>query len=246
MRQYELKDFAVEARAQAFVSRVVVSRFTRLLPLQVCRLVMRSFGVLSCTLALTFLLAAEALGQSGSASITVNGHVSEAVFISIAPGAQLSGDELPLAYSNLNPQSIRLLIYTSASDVRRISIPVQLRSNVPYTLSASANLNEAILRNLCIAGARATGRFVAAAALNATNKATCEAATAGLKPRAANPGALFNASPSALLTGPRISMAGTFDTPFNALEVMLLIEVEQEGNQEQGSVELILSASPAR
>jgi hypothetical protein len=194
---------------------------------------------------LTLLLAADAIGQSNSASITVNGHVSEAVFISIAPTAQLSGDKLQLTYSNPDSHSLRLLITTSESDLRRISIPVQLRSNVPYTLSASSNMSGATLRRLCIANARATGRFVAADALNAVNRATCDAATTGLQPRAVKKGALAFSSPSALMMGPRISLAGTFDAPFNALEATLLIEVEPQEGLEQGSVELILSAAPA-
>lgn len=206
---------------------------------------MRSCVVLSCALSLALFLAAEAMGQTISASVTVNGHVSEAVFISIAPGAQLSGDGLQLTYSNLNPHSIRLLISTSESDVRQISIPLQLRSNVSYTLSASSNLSSATLRSLCIANARPTGRFVAADALNAFNRATCDAATAGLQPRDVNQSAFNFSSTSALLTGPRISLAGTSDTPFNALEVMLLIEVEPQEGLEQGSIELILSVSPA-
>lgn len=206
---------------------------------------MRSGVVLFCALSLTLLLAAEAIGQNGSASVSVNGHVSEAVFISIAPGAQLSGDRLRLTYSNLNPHSIRVLISTSESDVRQISIPLQLRSNASYTLSASSNMSGATLRRLCIANARPTGRFVAADALNAVNRATCDVAAAGLQPRHVNQSALNYTSTSALLTGPRISLAGTSDTPFNALEVMLLIEVEPQSGLEQGSIELILSASPA-
>jgi hypothetical protein len=199
---------------------------------------MRLFGVLSFALTLTILLASEARGQS--ASVTVSGHVSEAVFVSIAPGAQMSDGELLLTHTNLNTHTVLLSI--SASDVRRISIPVQLRSNVGYTLSASANLSGARLRGLCVTGARATGKFVATGAVEAVNMTACEEATAGARSRnvsqAAQP---FFAT---LLTGTKISLAGTFDTPSNALEVTLLVEIEPHDGQEHGVVELILSATP--
>jgi hypothetical protein len=196
-------------------------------------------------LTLTLLLAAKALGQSGTASITVNGHVSEAVFVSIAPGAQLSDDQMLLTYSNLGPRSLRLSISTIGSDVRRISIPIQLRSNVPYTLSANANLSETTLRKLCLTGARTTGRFVAADAVKAINTAGCETQTATARPGGLNRGALPFSSPYTLLEGSRISLAGTFDTPSNALEVMLLVEVEPHAGQKNGSIEMTLSALPA-
>lgn len=206
---------------------------------------MRSFSVLSLALTLTMLLAAEVLGQSGPASITVNGQVSEAVFVSVAPGAQLSDAQMLLTYSNLGPRSLRLSISTTGSDVRRISIPIQLRSNVPFALSASANLSATTLRGLCVTGARTTGRFVAADAARAVNMAGCETQTAAARPPSLNRGALPFSSPYTLLNGPRISLAGTFDTPFNALEVTLLVEVAPHDGQEHGSIELILSASPA-
>lgn len=53
-------------------------------------------------------------------------------------------------------------------------------------------------------------------------------------------------SPSELLRGQSISLSGTSDSPFNALEVLLLVEVELDAGYAHGSIELILSASPAR
>lgn len=206
---------------------------------------MRSFGVLSFALTLTILLAAEAAGQSASASVTVSGQVSEAVFVSIAPGAQLSAENLQVTHSNLNAHSVLLSINTNGSAARRLSIPVQLRSNVPYQLSASANLNGMMLRKLCVTSTRATGRLVATDASTAVNASSCEAATTIIQTLDVNRGVLYFSSRSTLLTGPRISLGGTFETPFNALEVTVLIEVELQDDEEQGNVELTLSASPA-
>jgi hypothetical protein len=46
------------------------------------------------------------------------------------------------------------------------------------------------------------------------------------------------------LEGQPISLSGTSDSPFNALEVLLLFEVEAQARQPQGNIELILSATP--
>jgi hypothetical protein len=206
---------------------------------------MRSFGVLSIALTLTILLATQASGQTASASINVSGQVSEAIFVSIAPAAQLSGETLPFTHSNLNSHTVRLSISTSTSGGGgRISIPLQLRSNVGYTLSASANLNGKMLSGLCVAGVRATGKYVARGAVNANNMAACEDATKGVQRRdVKRSGFSF---PANLLQGQLISLNGTSDSPFNALEVLIFLEVETQTQPPQGNIELILSAAPER
>ncbi|HEV7906428.1 MAG TPA: hypothetical protein VGO96_21500 [Pyrinomonadaceae bacterium] len=206
---------------------------------------MRSFAVLSIALAFAFLLAPRACGQS-AASVTIGGRVGEAIFVSIAPGAQVSGDTLPVTYTNLDQHTVRLSIPTSGTSggSRRLSIPLQLRSNVGYTLSASANSNGTtlLLRELCVAGVKATGRHVARGATHAANMAACADRTARVQTGDANrSGASF---PATLLQGQPISLSGTSDSPFNALEVLISIEVETQTGQPQGNVELTLSATP--
>ena len=211
---------------------------------------MRPFAVLSIALALTVLLATDARGQSAvAASVTVGGQVGEAVFVSIAPGAQVStetNETLPVTYSNLDRHTVRLSISTSVSNsgVGRISIPLQLRSNVGYTLRASANLNGTtlLLRELCVAGVRATGRHVARGAENAANMKACADRTASVQAGDANRSGL--SAPATLLQGEPISLSGTSDSPFNALEVLILVEVETPTLRPQGDIELILSATP--
>jgi hypothetical protein len=209
-------------------------------------MLMRSCAVLSIALALTILVAPDARGQATAASVTVGGQVSGAVFVSIAPGAQLSGETLPavVTHSNLDRHTVRLSISTSGSGgSRRITIPLQLRSNVGYTLHASATLNGTTrLRGLCVANVRATGRHVARAATNAANMAACVDGAANVQIGNANRSGF--ASPTSLLQGQFISLSGTPDSPFNALEVLILVEVEPQTRQPQGSIELILSATP--
>lgn len=196
---------------------------------------MRSLAALSFALALTVLLAHEAAGQSGSGSVTVSGQVSRAVFLNVAPGAQLYADDFRVTHTRQDAHTVRLSISVTGDEAGLISIPLQLRSNAGFKLSASAEVGDASLGAMRVTGARATGSLVAADALNAL---TQDAATDDAH---ANPDASH--LPYTLLTGPRISLAGTHDTPSNALEVTLLLEVRPQGGQTY-DIELTLTASP--
>jgi hypothetical protein len=207
---------------------------------------MLSLKSLSCVLTFTLLLACAAKAQSGSASVRFGGHVSGTVLLSVSPTAQLSDQETLVAANNLDAHTILVSIKTYGSHAGRISIPLQIRSNVGYTLSASARGSETWLRGLRVTGARATGRFVAADAVEAMNVATAfDARTLASPAQRASLGALqLFPSPFTLLAGPRISLAGPSDSPHNAVEVLILAEVEASAEGESQSIELVLSASP--
>lgn len=180
---------------------------------------MRSLVALSFALALPFLLAHEAAGQTSSGTVAVSGRVSPAVFLDVAPGA----DSLQVTYTRHDARTLRLTISNAGNEASRVSVPVQLRSNAASELSVSAAPGGAELLSVGVTGARPTGNFVATEAL--------AAATAG-------PPATNSTSAQTLLTLPRISLAGTHDSPSNALEVTLLLEVRP------GDLELTLTASP--
>jgi hypothetical protein len=210
---------------------------------------MLSLRSLSFALTLMILLASAGKGQSGSASVTIGGHVSETAILSIAPSAQRPGSEAQVGYSNLNPHTILVSItQASGSPPAQIAIPAQIRSNVGYTLSVSAKRSGTlVLRALSVAGKRATGRFVALDAVEAIDVAAAFDATAPSTERtqvAWQPALRFPSASVTLLTGPRVSLAGTFDSPHNAVEVMILAEVEASARGAGGHVELILSVAP--
>lgn len=188
---------------------------------------MRSLLALSFAMAVPFLLAQDAAGQTTSASVTVSGQVSPSVFLTVAPGAQLSAEGFQVTHTQQDARTLRFTISTVDGEARRVSIPVQLRSNAASELSISTPHGGADLLALTVTGARATGNFVAPEALNA---ATRESQAAHSTPA------------QTLLTVPRISLAGTHDSPSNALEVTLLLELQPGHN---ATLELTLTATPA-
>ncbi len=207
---------------------------------------MHSFRNFSFALFLVLLLALAGRAQSVSARVTMRGHVSQTVILSIAPDAPLYHDEMRLTYRNLNAHTVAVSISNSGGDVGRISIPMQIRSNVGYAISASAALSgENSLRGLYVAGARATGKFVATDAVEAINvTAPFNGMLVAAQARASRPGTGSFSAPAMLLTGPRISTAGTFNSPHNAVEVMMVVEVEPPADGDTQPLELIISASP--
>jgi hypothetical protein len=208
---------------------------------------MLSLRSLLLALTLTTLLACAAQGQSGT--VTASGRVSDTVILSIAPNATLSDHETTVSYSVLDAHTILVSIKVSGSHGARIAIPAQIRSNVGYTLSASAKWTATplLLRGLRVTEARATGRFVTLDAVEAVNRAAAFKAPADTvgHARQASQSAHVSPSPATLLTGPRISLAGASDSPHNALEVTIMAELEAPAEAAGGSIELILSASPA-
>ena len=197
---------------------------------------MRSFAALSFALTLTILLAHDAVGQSASGSVTVGGQVSRAVFLDVAPTTQLSANNLRVTHTQQDAHTVHLSISVAGGEARLVSIPLQLRSNAGFKLSASAELSNASLSTIRVADARATGSLVSAEVVNA---ATRDAATDD-----AHANALQFPFTRTLLTGPRISLGGTRDTPSNALEVTLLLEVRPHAGHQNANVELTLTATP--
>lgn len=167
-----------------------------------------------------------ASGQSGS--VVLRGSVSEVVALSAAnsPAAAarvvVTGDRRALSvHLNGNGEA-----------GKSFRVPVLIRSNAGYALSAAFQSVSKTAASLSISAARPTGRFVAA---DATANMLAES---GLFP-------LDLSGPRELFRGNRISLAGTLDSPENALELTLLISVVPEPGRKNWSVDLTISATPA-
>src|SRR5438552_13626669 len=147
-------------------------------------------------------------------------NVSETVALSVSPS--LLQDKVGIdAHSDV--KTLTLTLSGSATDVGVVRVPILIRSNTYYKISALVQSQAATLSGLSVLDARPTGRFVAPDAvanlvvardLDSRNlNGTLQAAFLPLN----------LSSPLALLSGPRVSLAGTLHSADNALEVSLLI-----------------------
>lgn len=188
-----------------------------------------------------------ARAQSGGASVTVSGGVSKTVALSFAGGAKVPGDRVRVTSGYDEERALTLTISGTTRELTEVSIPVQIRSNTAYRLLATAKSDGSNLSSLLVVNARPTGRLVAADAAEALSVAGMFEARPGAGKLIPSDGFRPpSLSPTVeLLSGPRVSLGGTLESPQNALEVTLSVAVEpREGNQ-AWSIELLLSAVPA-
>jgi hypothetical protein len=190
------------------------------------------------TLSLTMLLCltGAARAQSGGGSVRMSGVVSETVALSIPQGASAPG--VSVTTTRNDEHSLTVTLSGATRELTQVSVPVRIRSNAGYSLFAKAEAGGSNLSSLLVTGARPTGDLVAPGAAEAVGVA------AAFDGRHGADG--FNrpnlSAPSELLSGPRISLGGTFQSPHNALEVVLSITVEPRADGQAWTVVLLLSA----
>jgi len=180
-------------------------------------------------------------GQSHSAPVTINASVSETVALSVGQ---------PFAENNVRIEShgagktLGLTLSGSSTDVMAVRVPILIRSNTSYRISALVQSQTATLVNFAVIGARSTGRF---AAINAVASLDVARELDSLSPngRMQTPFMPLNLSSSfSILSGLRVSLAGTLSSMDNALEVTVLIAAKPAAGADDWTLHLILTASP--
>ena len=181
-----------------------------------------------------------AQGQTSIGSVTMKANVSETVALSVSPNLLQNNVQVD---GHSDVKSLTLTLSGSAHDVVSVRVPILIRSNTGYKVSALVQSQAATLANFVVLDAYPTGRFVApesfanlhvARELDSRNKnGTVQSASLPLN----------NASPLAILSGPRVSLACTLNSADNALEVILLIVVNPDAGVGVWFLRLTLSGS---
>jgi hypothetical protein len=167
-----------------------------------CRHVFTLLGVL-------LLVCGNAEAQTNSSSVMLRGTVSETVALSVLPNFTESN----IASDGLSSGStVRLTLSGTDADSPVIRVPLLVRSNSGFRISAAFESETAGLSELSVIETRATGSLVSPSVVNALQ----------LNPH-------FDGEvsrPLLVLTGPRISLGGTLQSPNNALQITLVIRVK--------------------
>jgi len=180
-------------------------------------------------------------GQSHSAPVTINASVSETVALSV--GEAFAENNVRIE-SHGDGKTLGLTLSGSSTDVMAVRVPILIRSNTSYRISALVQSQTATLVNFAVIGARPTGRF---AAINAVASLNIARELDSLSPngRMQTPFMPLNLSSSfSILSGLRVSLAGTLSSMDNALEVTVLIAAKPEAGADDWTLHLILTASP--
>jgi len=156
-------------------------------------------------------------GVKAQSSVTLKATVSETVTLSTS---DLSG-----AVSNGNTVRITL----PGPDASVLRVPLLVRSNSGFKITVSFESQTAVLTELSVADVRATGRLVSSQIVNAVQ----------VKPQL-NPD---TSQPLFVVSGPRVSLGGTLNSPNNALQITVVIRL-RPGRPPESPVHLTFVATP--
>lgn len=163
-----------------------------------------------------------------ASSIGMKGSVSQVVVLSVSPSAMHENIQSETAVEG---NSLRVLLSGNSHGSEEIRVPLLLRSNSAYSVSARVESQSAIVNQLSVKDVRVTGRFVVPEAIKVTVAPPHDPLSP--KPNMASNSPLDLSKNFQLFSGPRISLAGTLNSPDNALEVFIVIKVtpiKQAGN----------------
>jgi len=166
--------------------------------------------------AVMLLVCARADAQTRSGNVKLAASVSETVILSLPAGFTLASVNSDVVSSD---GTVRLTLSSTNSASPVIRVPLLVRSNSGFKVSAFVEGN-ATITELSVSGVRATGNLVSPQAVNALDVNE----NAGPAPDPSQP--------LLVLTGPRVSLGGTRQSPNNALEVTVLIRLQPQSNRD--------------
>ena len=189
-------------------------------------------------IAVVFLVSASVKAQTGRA--TLQGRVSETVALSVPPNFTHGNDAVVMSSGN----TVRITLTSSDSQAQVIRVPLLVRSNSGFKISLESQTT--LLTQLSITDVRATGTLVSPAAISGLNVPQQFDLRASGEDPSAMVSSSFDASRDLLLvSGPRVSLGGTLDSPNNALQIVFLIRLQPQPARGQ-LVHLTFAATAAQ
>jgi hypothetical protein len=155
-------------------------------------------------LAVLFTVSASVEAQS---SVTLRGTVSETVTLSVAPTFKQSNVDVVSSGGN----TVRI---TLPGDDVVIRVPLLVRSNTSFKISAVFESTTAELSQLSVSDVQASGALVSPQVINSL---------------AVRRDVDMDVSrPLLVMSGPRVSLGGTLESPNNALQITVLIRLSPQ------------------
>jgi hypothetical protein len=164
---------------------------------------------------------ASVMAQAGQVSL--QGSVSETVVLSVPPGFSAGKVEAEAVRSG---NRLRLTLTSGNAEAPIIRVPLLVRSNTRFRISVVFESDDATLAQLSVIDAHPTGKLVSPRVVNLVN----------LTPRfdlrdldnVSRTTHVSVSQPALVLSGPRISLGGTLESPNNALQLTLLIRLQPQ------------------
>jgi len=169
------------------------------------------------------LVSAGVKAQTGG--VTIKATVSEVVALSVLPNST-HRDVETIVMSTGN--TVRITLSGADADAPVIRVPLLVRSNSSFKITAAVESNTAEVTQLSVVDARATGTLVSPNAVGELNVPR-EFDVRGLNESTSSVQNLLAPSrPVLVASGPRVSRGGTLTSPNNALQLTLLIRLKPQ------------------
>jgi hypothetical protein len=169
---------------------------------------------------LVVLFLASAGAEAQTAGVTMKMTVSETVALSVLPSS-ISGDVVSTG------NTVRITVSGANANAQVIRVPLLVRSNSSFKISAAVESNAAEVTQLSVTDARATGQLVSPQAITELNVPR-QFDVRGLDEISSVPNLLDASRPVLVASGPRVSRGGTLVSPNNALQITLLIRLQPQ------------------
>jgi hypothetical protein len=149
-------------------------------------------------------VSASVAAQTGGASVKMTGTVSETVTLSVLPNFIHDNMDVNVVSTG---NTVRMTLSGTHAKSPVIRVPLIVRSNSGFKISAAVESTTAELAQLSVIDVRATGSLVSPRAISELE---------------------VSPQPDFSLSGPRISLGGTLDSPNNALQITLFIRMKPQ------------------
>ena len=150
--------------------------------------------------------------EAQTGSVTLHARVSETVALSIPPNSTFGDVNVQVVISG---STVRMTLTGTDAKPAVIRVPLLVRSNSGFRISASFESNTAVLTQMSVTDVRATGRLVSSQVINnleTLKHLDLERLT----------------GPFLVASGPHVSLGGTLASPNNALQITLLIHIKPQ------------------
>jgi hypothetical protein len=142
-------------------------------------------------------------------TMTATGKVSGTVALSIPPNSIHNAVNVNVVSSG---STVRMTLSGTSGKSPVIRVPLLVRSNIAFRVSATFESKTAELTHLSVVDVRPTGRLVSPEAINNLEI----------------PEQFDLQGPFVVASGPRVSLGGTLQSPNNALQITLFIRMKPQ------------------
>jgi hypothetical protein len=173
--------------------------------------------------AVLLLIPAGVEAQSGG--VTIKSTVSEVVALSVLPNSTRGDVETSIVSTG---NTVRITLSGVVADATVIRLPLLVRSNSSFKISAAVESNTAEVTQFSVVDARVTGSLVSPNAITELNVPR-QFDVRGLDESTSSVQNLLDLSrPVLVASGPPVSRGGTLTSPNNALQITLLIRLKPQ------------------